>query len=724
MRGFRQVNTSAHRAERGNKGEMRAAESSLHTIGGLVSHRLFSWSASAADRNIRTRRATPRVCAAPLVFLAVLAVSAMAHAQETDSLIELSLEELLNVEVTSVSKKAEKRTEAPAAIYVLTHEDIRRSGARNIPDALRLVPGVNVAQLSSSTWSVTARGFGGRFANKLLVLIDGRSIYTPLFSGVYWEAHEVMLEDIDRIEVIRGPGGALWGANAVNGVINIVTKKAEDTQGGLLTVGGGTEEQGFGAFRYGGKLKEKGHYRIYGKYFNRDNGGDTSLGTKANDGWDAGQGGFRIDWDASDRDLLTVQGDFMNMDQNQTFDLAFLTAPFARRVDSQANYDGQNVLGRWTRTFSEDSDLQVQLYYDRYHRRDVTLSETRNTIDLDAQQTFTAGERNEIVWGLGFRYTHDDIGGSPFIFFTPDSRGNNLFSAFIQDTISLTDELRLTLGTKIEHNSFSGFEYQPSVRLAWTPNEKHTLWSSVSRAVRTPSRAEQDVHIVNTVVGASLLVPGPTAFVLQGTHDFDSEELIAYEVGYRISPTDRVAIDIATFWNDYDNLRSLELGTPFVATNPLPAHTAVPFFARNNSEGRIYGIELALDWKAFSWWQVHASYTFQEVNLKVPPGDPVSNAFAGNAPEHQAVLQSRFDLPHNVELDATLRYVDTLPSLAVDDYIEFDLRLGWQPREDLEFALVGRNLLHDDHFEFAPTFVSQTPTGVQRSVYGQVTWKF
>jgi len=686
-----------------------------------VSHGLFSWFASAADGIVRARCFSVRVWVPPIVFLAVLTVSVTARAQETDSLIELSLEELLNIEVTSVSKKSEKRREAAAAIYVLTNEDIRRSGARNIPDALRLVPGVNVAQLTSSSWSVTARGFGGVFANKLLVLIDGRSIYTPLFSGVYWDANEVMLEDIDRIEVIRGPGGALWGANAVNGVINIVTKKAEDTQGGLLTVGGGTEEQGFGAFRYGGKIKDKAYYRVYGKYFNRDDGGKTPSGTIANDEWDAGQGGFRVDWDLSDRDLLTVQGDFVDIREHQTLELAFLTAPFSRTVNSLVDYRGGNILARWNRVFSDDSDLQLQFYYDVYKRSDVTLSERRDTVDLDFQHRFVVGQRHDILWGLGARYTHDDVGNSQFIFLTPDSYGHYTVSAFIQDEISLTDDLRLTVGTKIEQNSFSGFEYQPSARLAWTPNDRHTLWGSVSRAVRTPSRAEQDIHIVDTVIGTD---PLPTAFVLQGRRDFNSEELIGYELGYRVSPTERVAIDIATFWNEYDNLRSIELGTPFISTNPQPTHTAVPFFARNNSEGRIYGVEVSLDWKALSWWQVHASYAFQEVNYKVVSGDPVSSAFAGNAPEHQAVLQSRFDLPHNVELDATLRYVDTLTALGVDDYIEFDLRLGWQPREDLEFALVGRNLLHDDHFEFSPTFVSQTPTGVQRSVYGQVTWKF
>lgn len=646
--------------------------------------------------------------------------------EESDNFLELSLEELLNVEVTSVSKSSQKRTEAAAAIYVLTAEDIRRSGARSLPDLLRLVPGLNVAQLTTNTWSVTARGFGGRFANKLLVLIDGRSIYTPLFSGVYWEAHDVVLEDIDRIEVIRGPGGSLWGANAVNGVINVVTKRAEDTQGGLLVVGGGTEEQGFGTFRFGGKIKDRAHYRLYGKYFNRDNGGTNALGTKANDYWDSGQGGFRIDWDVSERDELTFQGDIVELKQGQSLEAALLTPPFETTLNTPSDYSGRNVLGRWTRTFSEESDLQLQLYYDYYMREDPTLSEERQTIDLDFQHRFQAGSRNQVIWGAGFRYTVDELANTTFISLTPDSRDDEIFSLFIQDEITILDELRLTIGTKIELNSYSGLEYQPSARLAWTPNERHTVWAAVSRAVRTPSRAEQDIHILSVVFPPDPSDPSalPTAAVLQGTRNFDSENLLAYEIGYRVSPHKRVALDVAAFYNDYDDYRSLILGTPVLVTVPPPAHISLPFFALNTGSATAYGVEVAVDWKVKKWWQLHASYAFMETDISVPPGDPISNTATGDTPEHQAVLQSRFDLPHNVELDATLRYVDTLTALGIEDYLELDLRLGWRPIEDLELSLVGRNLLESEHFEFSPTFVTQTPTQIQRSVYAQLTWRF
>lgn len=662
------------------------------------------------------RRLTAMVCAI-LGGLVLLAGGPVAS-QEPD-LSEMSLEELMNIEVTSVSKKAEKRTEAAAAIFVLTNEDIRRSGATSIPDALRLVPGLSVARIDANKWSVTARGFGGRFANRLLVLIDGRSVYTPQFSGVYWEVQDVMLEDVDRIEVIRGPGGALWGANAVNGVINIVRKRAEDTQGGLLTVGAGTEERGFGAIRYGGKLKDKGYFRVYGKYFDRDEA-EFADGSDANDDVQMGQIGFRVDLTLQNEDQITIQGDFFDNEASQTIDLPFLTAPFSRRTDESSPFVGGNLLTRWERKISDTSDMQLQFYYDYYRLDAVNLEETRHTFDVEFQYHQMSGDKHDILWGLGIRHTQDEQDVTEFVRFTPKRRRDDTFSAFVQDQIALTDTLRLTLGSKVEHNDFTGFEIQPSARLAWTPNEKHTLWGSVSRAVRTPSRAEADVQLLSETSA------GPLALVLEGTRDFDSEDLLAVELGYRVAPTERVAIDIATFYNTYDDYRTIEAGTPFLQTIPAPDHTVIPFFARNNGEAETWGFEAVLDWKPKSFWKVRASYSYLEVKFDLSPDslDLITPTLEGDTPEQQFFVQNSFDLPHNVEIDAIVRYVDRLKTLPVKDYLTMDLRVGWQPKENLDISIMGQNLFDDAHFEFDPTLVSFVPTKVQRGVYGKVTWRF
>ena len=676
-------------------------------------------------RRSRGTRAKPILLLAALLGICAWCPTAAAQDDDgADALIELSLDELLNVEITSVSKMAEKKSAAAAAIFVLTNEDIRRSGVTTIPDALRLVPGVEVAQIDSSKWSVTARGSAGRFSTKLLVLIDGRSVYTPFFSGVYWEAKDVMLEDVERIEVIRGPGGTLWGANAVNGVINIITKRAEDTQGGLLSVGGGSEEQGFGAFRYGGRAGDLGYYRVYGKFFNRDAGGafvesQFTLGTggDANDDWRMGQGGFRVDLDLSDRDTLTIQGDAYRNRSSATHDLIFFSGAPVRRIESTTDYAGWNVLGRWNRTLSERSDLQLQFYYDYYRTDDITVDEQRNTVDLDFQHRIQLAERHEFIYGADLRVTLDDFEATPTEILTPDRETDYLFSVFIQDRITITDDLKLTLGTKLEHNSFSGFEYQPSARLAWTPNERHTLWAAVSRAVRTPTRAEQDLRL-NFFTSAAT----PGAFIVVfGSNDFDSEKLLSYELGYRVSVTKRLALDIATFYNDYNDLRFSELGALFVESDPPPDHVVIPVVIGNEASAKNWGFEITVDYQAKPWWFVQASFSFLETHVKNPQ---LGSNVEGDTPEQQFVLRNQFNLPHNVEFDTTLRFVGDLPALGIDNYVTLDARLAWHPRDNLELALVGRNLIESEHPEFASTIIFSLPTEVQRSVYGKVTWRF
>jgi iron complex outermembrane receptor protein len=630
----------------------------------------------------------------------------------------LTLEELLDIEVTSVSRKPEKRQGAAAAVFVVTQDDIRRSGATSLPEVLRMVPGIHVARLDANKWSVSCRGFSGRYSNKLLVLIDGRSVYTPLFSGVEWEARDVLLEDVERIEVVRGPGGAMWGANAVNGVINIVTKKATDTRGGLISGGVGTEEQGFGSLRYGGRLGENGAYRFYAKYLERD-AGTLASGDEAHDGWDAGRTGFRVDWEWDD-DRFTLQGDAFRSDVSQTYELPDLRFPYRLTRDADSEYSGGNVLGRWTRVLSDDSSVQLQAYVDLSETEAIDLDERRLALDIDFQHELRLGERHGVVWGAGFRYTDDDMDGTRFISFDPEKRRYRLFSGFVEDQIALVeDRLRLTLGTKFEYHDLSGLEVQPNVRLAWTPAERHTVWLAASRAVRTPSRSEADGRL------AALGFPGGLVALL-GDEDFDSEALLAFEVGYRCQITEELALDASLFHNLYDDFRTVEIGMPYREWWPWPPHLLIPFYVANNADADTYGVELALDWKPVSRWRTRLSYTFLEVDVDVDARtfDYGTKTAEGDAPQHQVYWQNSLDLPRGFELDTTLRYVDELPSLDVDDYVTADVRLGWRPSEDLELAVVGQNLFDSEHFEFAPMFVNTVPTQVERSVYGKVTWRF
>ena len=604
----------------------------------------------------------------------------------------LSIEELMEIEVTSVSRRAERLNQAAAAVIVITQDDIRRSGVNSLPEALRLVNSLHVARLSQRSWAINARGSNTTTSNKLLVLIDGRSVYTPLFSGVFWEVQDTLLDDVERIEVIRGPGATLWGANAVNGIINVITKRAADTQGGLLTAGAGDEERGFGGVRYGGTLGERGHYRAYGKYFDRD-----SLvlvdGSDARDPMRMGQGGFRADWQTSGRDAFTFQGD-----------------AYAGRIGEptrdDTDVDGGNLLGRWSRTLGEGSDLELQAYWDRTHRRIPGLfEEDLDTLDLDFQHRFPLAGRHDVVWGFGYRRHHDRVGNSPALAFLPARRDFDLFSLFAQDEVSLLDErLTLTAGSKLEHNESTGFEVQPSVRAAWKASERRTLWAAASRAVRTPTRIDED-FVVSAPNGQPLL---------RGSRDFESEELIAWELGYRIQPHPEVLLDVAAFYDVYDDLRSQE----------PPASGPGPTVLANKLEMDAWGIELRSNLQPVSGWRLQVAWSWLDKELRLDPDsrDPTRGAAEGNDPEHRVSLRSSVDLPAGLELDGWLRYVSELPSPAVDAYTELDLRLGWRASDALELALVGQNLLHGSHAEFGPA----TPLReeVERGFYGKVTWRF
>jgi iron complex outermembrane receptor protein len=620
------------------------------------------------------------------------------QAQQSDSLLsvqelkKLDLDRLLKLEVTSVSRHEETASRAAAAVEVITQEQMKRVGITTVPDALRLATGVQVSRFSGQSFAISSRGFTSLAANKLLVMQDGRSLYSPLFSGVFWDAYGPM--NLDRIEVVRGPGATMWGANAVNGVINIITSKAQDTQGMLVTGGGGTEERAFGGARYGGKLGDQTYYRVYGRYQEHD---EMALpdGSDANDASQDGLGGFRLDSKLAGENELTVQGDYFYRE-------------FDELAGSAITNRSGNLLARWTHQFAAQSELQFQTYYDRFER-DVPgqFGEDRDTYDADAQYRTAIGERHDVIGGVNYRVSADRTKAGGTIQFDPPDRTLHIFSAFIQDEMALApNRLVLVLGSKFEWHTLGGFEPQPSVRLAWTPTDRHTVWTAVSRAVRMPSRIDEDLRFIP--------VPASGIVLIEGNPDFEPEVLLAYELGSRIQPHERVFVDVAGYFNDYDRLRSLE------PTPPI----GIPLKQFNRLDAENWGVEVSLKYQAAAWWRLNANYTYLHKELQPDPDsrDPNRGALEGNDAPNMASLWSSWDLPQRLSFDGIVRYVDALPQPSVPSYVELDLRLGWQPVTAFELAVVGQNLLDEQHREFGP----DTPNAaeVQRGVYGRVTWRF
>jgi iron complex outermembrane receptor protein len=662
----------------------------------------------------------------------VLCSSPLVNAEEQNEVLDLSVEDLLNVEVTTVAKKAQSLNDAPAAAFVISNEDIKRSGATNIPDALRLSPGLDVARIDANQWAVSSRGFNGRFANKLLVLIDGRSAYSRSFAGVYWENQDVMMEDIDRIEVIRGPGAALWGANAVNGVINIITKNSSQTQGGLVNAGGGNQEQGFGSFRYGTKFGEDTTARAYVKGFDR---GQNTLqsGGKAGDDWNKVQGGFRLDSQVSTQDALTVQGDIYQANINQFAYYSQITPPFQVTENVKNNDYGGNLLSRLQHTFSPTSDYSLQFYYDGYAHNEGMYSDSRNTLDLDFQHRFALLDWHEIIWGMGYRFGHDRIvgnqlqnGSAATLNVNPTSVNDQLFSGFIQDELTLIDnKLWLTIGSRFEHNDYSGFEGQPSAKIMWAPHNQHRLWAGVSRAVRTPSRIEKGGSVLTGVIPPQALPfppfgTPPVAVVAQGNSGYMSEEVITYEGGYRTTFSKSVSLDVTGFYNDYRDLRAAIQGTPSFNG----ATVTQPLDFTNKLAGKTYGVEIATIWQMLDWWRWDVNYSWLHTKL-----NNIGPAQTDISPEQRVSLRGAFSPWQTIDLDFWFRYVDTnfsvgsLGESTIKAYVTLDLRAAWRPYQDIELSLVGQNLLAQQHLEYVAENQS-FPTAIVRGIYGKISWKF
>ena len=684
-------------------------------------------------RSIRTHSRGAAISAGRTMLASLAAVLLAANSgaqgqQSVPDVTTLSMEDLMNMQVTSVSKRTQKVADAAAAVFVITQEDIRRSGATSIPEALRLVPGLEVARIDENKWAIASRGFNGRFDNKLLVLIDGRSVYTPLFSGVYWNVQDVMLEDIDRIEVIRGPGATLWGANAVNGVINIISKKAKDTQSTVVTAGGGTEERGSGGVRYGSKIGDTS-YRAYGKYFNWGPSQYPS-GMTARDGWDALRGGFRADWTPAGADSLTLQGDIYRSKYGETLTVPSLNPPYSSTFPNNGNYSGGNILGRWNHS-SEGSSMSLQMYYDNTTIADNSLFvDHQNVFDMDFQHGFHVGDSQQFVWGLGYRSIRDRNDPSFSVSLQPNRVTLNQFSAFVQDELSLVDNrLRLTFGSKFEHNDFTGVEVQPNARLLWTLTPNQSVWTAVSRAVRTPALTEEGLRLNSAVIPPATPTnptPFPAVVSVFGSHQFQSEDLLAYELGYRVQVTSSLSADIATFYNNYSHLRTAEPGTPSIEGSPAPTDIVIPFVAGNKMSGGTYGVELFADWKVAPKWRLVGSYSYLQMDIKKNSDslDPTSDIPNGSSPRHQWYLRSSIDLPKHFEHDTTLRFVDHLPSLNIPSYYSLDSHLGWRPVSRVEFSIGGQNLLDNQHLEFIPDFINTAPTEVKRTVCGSMTFRF
>jgi iron complex outermembrane recepter protein len=650
--------------------------------------------------------------------------------QKSADLANQSLEDLMNIEVTSVSKKQEKLSRTAAAVFVITQEDIRRSGATNIPDLLRMVPGMDVGEINGSTWAIGARGFNQQFSNKLLVMVDGRVVYTQTFAGVFWDTMDLPLEDIDRIEVIRGPGAAIWGANAVDGVISIFTKPAASTKGSLVTAGTGTVQQANGLIQYGGGLGKRTDFRVYTKYF--DQAGMVSLsGQNGADAWHTVRGGFRMDSAISSKDSLMVEGDLSDGREGEYgFVLPSVTSPGLVPVAEQIDNTDGWLVARWNHTYSARSNTELQVSYDRHVRDDPQNPEIRDTFNIQFQHHILLGSRHDIVWGLGYQDSPDKITGGLTVTMNPTKRNLQVVSSFIQDEIALVpDRVYVTLGSKFEHNDYTGFELMPTGRVAWMPAKNQTIWASVSRALRAPSR--NDTNLVLNF--GSLPGSPPTLLRLLGNPNYDDEGLIAYEAGYRATVSSHLSLDAAAYFNDYDSLQTTEPGTPFFENSPAPPHEVQPFTYENLMCGVTDGIEFTGNWQINSRFSLSPGYAFEQIHMHTKPTsqDKMTGPFIeGAVPRQSAEIRAHWQIEKRLSWDASAFFVDRLNdqgplgNTVIPAYTRVDTGFTWTPREHFSLSFVGQNLEKDHHPEFQDINGALQNGQIKRSAYVKASWRF
>ncbi len=670
-----------------------------------------------------------------LVFMCLFIASALLLGQATqgyssqpqeEKLFSMSLEELMDLEIISAFKKPQNLRDTPAAVFVITQDDIRRSGASTIPDLLRMVPGVNVAKVDNSNWAISIRGFNGLFSNKLLVLMDGRTVYDPLFSGVFWDVQDTMLEDIERIEIIRGPGASSWGTNAVNGVINIITKNAWNTQGGLVSGSTGNWDRYTSSARYGIKIGETGAARLYVKAFERASQ-DTKKGTTA---WDANRmmrSGFHSDWKFSQKDSATIQGDIYTEDG--TTEILGFNSDFSERMMLKSDIlaSGGNVLSRWRHSFNPASNISFQFYYDHIDRKFSGIGkETRDTLDFEFQHSFPLLGFNDLLWGCSYRHTWDDIPighGKGIGQFIPQSMKDDLFGLFVQNEMGFfQDRLRFLFGLRLDHNNYTGLETEPTARVIYTITNSQDIWLALSKAVRIPSRYNRGAIWAVGVDRLSKAMP-PTVFTFIGDDDYGTEKLWAVEAGYRWNACKKVSVDLALFGNFY---RDLFVGT---GEQPFFHHGLIiaPISPNNYGNADNFGLEITGNLQPFHWWRLELAYSYLNTNYWIDSRHRSQSELLARymeAPSHQVSARSKMNLTEQLEFDIWLRYVSDLDKLDVPAYTGLDLRLGYHLPENLELSVAAKDLLDPYHPEYGEKFLSMQSTEIPRSVDAKLTWKF
>lgn len=622
----------------------------------------------------------------------VLVLGAPAYARQIVSLDDLSIEELGDIEVTSVSRQAERLADAPASVFVISAEDIRRSGAQSLPEALRLAPNLQVASINAGQYSISSRGFNNTAGNKLSVMVDGRSVYSPLFSGVFWDAQDLPLEDVERIEVVSGPGGTLWGVNAVNGVINVITRSAALTQGVLLSAGASAQESDV-TVRQGGQLAglvdQTGQplggavsYRVYGRYVDRQ-ATRTADGQRVDDASALKRAGFRIDGQGGDESPWTVQGEVYEGRRGQPAPGTLTLSGVARPLNN-IDLSGGHLQGRWRHRLAEASSLDVQAYYDRSGRRiPGTFIDNTEAFDLQLNHAWQPAADHAMVWGGEYRRLSNRVQASDFAQFTPARVTQETIALFAQDTATLSDQLALTVGVRLERNDYTGYEVLPNARLAWKAAMDHLVWAAASRTVRAPSRIDRDLLLITPGV---LLTGGP---------DFRSEVAKVFELGYRGQPMRRLSWSATVYRTVYDHLRTYELDT----TGALPL-----VYLSNQMDGSTTGLELWGTWQASERWRLSAGASLLDKHLRLKPGSAGLNggpAAEGNDPSASWSLRSTYNVSDRLELDAAVRHVARLPQPGVPSYTVLDLRLGFKPGPGLELSLGAKNLLNGRHAEFS-----------------------
>lgn len=654
------------------------------------------------------------------------------------SITKYSIEELMSMEITSVSKKCQQVSKAAASIYVISQTDIKNSGLLSIPEILRLVPGLQVAQINGSNWAISARGFNGRWSNKLLVLMDGRTLYTPTFSGVYWDAQDTNIDDIERIEVIKGPGASVWGANAVNGVINIITKQSQDTLGGYINLVVGNEQLS-STMRFGSAIGANGRFRIFAKATD-NNATDLFSGGENHDAWDTQRVGFRSDWTLSKADELTIQGDSYKADAEQLSGWLEDVHSSTIYIKENAQRSGYNTLFRWRHTNEDNSSFELQGYMDNSKRESMALIEDVRIYDIEFQHRFNLTNSQELTWGANYRQVKDELIGSFIVSFNPNSREIDLYGAFIQDEITLNEEVIVTLGSKLEHNDYTGYEILPSARFLWAYNDTSSFWGAYSRSVRTPARANIDIQINAATISSPYIdfdgpfgplnAGDPALISIVGSPDVDSEVLYALEGGYKGIISDGLSIDLSIYYNRYNKLlsnhHSMELGG-----DPLPTHAVLLSRWESKMKGKSHGFELSSSWFVNESLKITAGYSWLAMSMKLQGEDldqSSVNDIEKGSPKHQLKISSNWKINDNLSLNLIGFYVDELfvrDTSGVQNikaYTRFDANIQWYISPHINVQVAGQNIFTSQHREFVTTDIISSE--IQQSIYASVKVKF